>query len=225
MFNREEDLINIFSAKIQSFLAEILNKPINRHFVIEEFNSNFGVADLVLGTYKPYLSKRGCRESINIDWLEPLIHLKKGDIIDFDIFTDKYNFSKKSARLRFQQYSEAGFITQFDSNCFIVKKEYAPVIDKVIAIEAKLKNWRRALTQAQRYKKFADYTFVLLDKAYAAPALKSINKFKSMNVGLITMDSSNFKVEVLPPEINVKKINYSSRVNEAAYDFFSSTYS
>src|SRR5699024_4364390 len=63
------------------------------------------------------------------------------------------------------------------------------VFDLNFAIEAKLRNWKRALQQAYRYRWFAEYAYVVLDHHYSGPAITQLNLFKKHNVGLASIDS------------------------------------
>jgi hypothetical protein len=60
----------------------------------------------------------------------------------------------------------------------------------VVAIEAKLKDWSRALVQAYRNKQFAEESWVLIDHAYARSALTNATRFAHSGVGLASLDSS-----------------------------------
>ena len=224
VFEREKDLVDAFRTNTKKFLREVLNKSVSRHFIIEEFDSYIGIADLVLGTYRPYLSKKTCRKSVNLNWIYPLINLKLDQAISIHEFMDKYNFSRKSAFLRLNEYIEAGFLVKSKTCQYLVVKEYEFVTDNVIAIEAKLKNWKRALLQARSYKKFSDFTYILLDESYANPAISNLEEFKVNNIGLITMKNNSFTIHYLPKKPNPKKDNYFIRINEAAYNYFSTTF-
>ena len=103
-----------------------------------------------------------------------------------------------------------------DRTHFKIVKQYKPVLQFVIAIEAKLKNWNKALSQAYRYKKFSDQSFVLLDKAFSNSALKERDVFERYNIGLIIMDSNNYEIVIRPLRNNNKNEIFSSRINEAA---------
>jgi hypothetical protein len=58
------------------------------------------------------------------------------------------------------------------------------------ALEMKLRNWKRALTQAFRYRSFAHTTYVVLDAAHARPAIRELERFRRSKVGLITVDQN-----------------------------------
>lgn len=58
---------------------------------------------------------------------------------------------------------------------------------KTFAFEMKKSDWKRALTQAFRYKAFVNYSFVIIDIFHAQPAIKNIDLFKRANIGLISI--------------------------------------
>ncbi len=219
-FDSERDLVEAFSQKSRKFLTDVLHRSVARHFLIEEFDSYIGVADIVLGTYRPYLSKRNPRSSINSNWIQALKTLRKNEIISIDDFKNKFNLSKDEASRRLSEYSKARFISRLSKGNYSVVKEYEYVADTVVAVEAKLKNWKRALFQAQRYKKFSDFSFVLLDKHYSHPAISKLQTFKDLNVGLITMSMNQYKIHYIPLKINSVVDDYYLRLNERAYNYF-----
>lgn len=57
-----------------------------------------------------------------------------------------------------------------------------------IAFEMKLRDWKRALAQAFRYRAFANISYVVLDHQYANPALRNLKKFQRSNIGLVSID-------------------------------------
>ncbi len=66
---------------------------------------------------------------------------------------------------------------------------------KIITIELKLKNWKRALAQAYKYKSFSDISYVCMDEGNINSVLKHLDMFKKYNIGLITI-SKNKKVKI-----------------------------
>jgi hypothetical protein len=59
---------------------------------------------------------------------------------------------------------------------------------EIITIEVKLKNWKRALQQAYKYRSFSDIAFICMDEKYLKPALANIDLFKKSNIGLISIN-------------------------------------
>lgn len=66
--------------------------------------------------------------------------------------------------------------------------------DSVIAVEAKLKNWRAALQQAFRNRCFADVSYVLLPKNVAEQAHRYSGEFDRRKVGICYLESSGIVV-------------------------------
>jgi hypothetical protein len=64
----------------------------------------------------------------------------------------------------------------------------------LIAIEAKLTDWKCALQQAYRNTCFAHQSFVLLPKPIALIALSFLAEFERRGVGLCYIDGSDFVV-------------------------------
>ena len=56
---------------------------------------------------------------------------------------------------------------------------------KIITIELKLKNWKRALAQAYKYKSFSDISYVCMDESNVDAVLKHLDMFEKYNIGLI----------------------------------------
>lgn len=55
---------------------------------------------------------------------------------------------------------------------------------EVVSIEAKLKNWKRALIQAYKYRSFSKKSYVFMDIDYINAPLENLDEFKKYNIGL-----------------------------------------
>lgn len=55
---------------------------------------------------------------------------------------------------------------------------------EIVAIEFKLKNWKKALQQAFRYRSFSCESYVFLDSDYIGNAMKNLEEFERFNIGL-----------------------------------------
>jgi hypothetical protein len=217
MYNSEQDLVNSFKSLSKKFLSDVFNTKTTRTFLIQEFDSLNGVADLVLGTYLPHTVTKTARSPIDINWVTPLASLNIGDAISADEFMAAYTVTKNTASKILRDYAKGGFLQQIDNKEYKVIKSYAPILDNVISIEAKLKNWQRALNQAYRYKRFSNFTFVLLEEKHSSPAIKNLDLFEKMGVGLITMQGMKYNMHSTPARKEVNNSPYFHRVNEVAY--------
>lgn len=76
-------------------------------------------------------------------------------------------------------------------------------IIRTCAIEFKRSHWRKALTQAFRYASFAHYSLVCLDDAFSGPAMRSLDLFKTANIGLLTVDTDGTIVWRFKPKFRL----------------------
>lgn len=65
----------------------------------------------------------------------------------------------------------------------------------LISIELKLKNWKRALNQAYRYKAFCNEAYVIMDSTSISRVFNHLNDFRKANIGVATFDTKlNIKI-------------------------------
>ncbi len=66
----------------------------------------------------------------------------------------------------------------------------------VVALELKLKDWRKGIYQAFKYRSFCNAAYVIVDRYYQDDALANIQIFVDSNIGLATF-SLEGELEVL----------------------------
>ncbi|HAS87942.1 MAG TPA: hypothetical protein DCS48_01340 [Desulfovibrio sp.] len=223
-FLSENLLIEAFLRKPKSFFNKATGESLNRYYVLREFDSGYGIADIVIGSFRPYLSCRSLRSSIDPNWVSPLIEFQKRASFSSKDFAEKYGISISTARDKINQFWVAGFLKKNENSTYSSAKTYRPEVGMSLAIEAKLKNWKQALNQARRYKRFAQYSYVLLDKQYSTPAEANIEVFKQHNVGLISMNGLTAEIHFAPKRNDILSTMYFYRLNEAVYSYFKQNY-
>ena len=72
---------------------------------------------------------------------------------------------------------------------------------EIISIEAKLKNWKRALIQAYKYRCFSKKSYVYMDNDYIEAPLENIDEFKKFNIGLAGVSNEKIKIYYEPKEM------------------------
>jgi len=84
---------------------------------------------------------------------------------------------------------------------FVNKKKIclSDLFSEVIAIEAKLYDWPKALYQASRYRQFANRCYVALDAVGTRRALRNRTEFYEANVGLISVASGRARILIASP--------------------------
>ncbi|MNY35700.1 hypothetical protein D3C86_1701280 [compost metagenome] len=83
---------------------------------------------------------------------------------------------------------ERGYLIE-QEGYYSISNDYELPFRNNYAIEAKLKDWKRALKQAYRYRWFAEYSFVVLDSYHSRAALKNLDVFEKYNVGLASIST------------------------------------
>jgi hypothetical protein len=68
--------------------------------------------------------------------------------------------------------------------------------NEIIAFEAKLSNWRKAMHQAWRNTSFANQVYVVLPRKHATAAIKNRAEFDERGVGLCVVDEMGVEVVV-----------------------------
>ncbi len=218
MFESEAALISAFKkSSTEVFLKQILPGPIRRYALIEEFDSCNGVADVVLAVFRPYVRLDKTRLPINHSWLSPLANLPEDKVISLDEYVALYGISSRTARKQLDCYIKSSFVEESEKDTFRVTKSYTPFVETTVAIEAKLRDWKKALHQAYRYKRFANFSFVLLPATNASRAIQNLNLFKQYGIGLVTLEENDLQIHFAPTRRDSITKDAFLRVNESAY--------
>lgn len=191
MFKTEKDLVIEITKNLENpkCINSLFNKPFKSK-VFEEVNLGYGIPDVVVVQYK-HKSKNNHRKEIlsffDISILE-LIEKRKNTSIDDIVYLTRSTKNKINNTLSVLQ--NENFIIYREGKYFSHKK-YVDALEDSIAIEAKLKNWKRALQQAYRYKWFSSKAYVVLPSNNIKSALNNLELFKKYGVGLASINSNN----------------------------------
>lgn len=94
------------------------------------------------------------------------------------------------------ELAEAGVAVRDTDRLWTAALGVAPVVDTVVAVEAKRRDWKRALKQARRYAGFANSVFMALDERGAAVALQHADEIVGMGVGVATVAAKDGRVRI-----------------------------
>jgi DNA-binding transcriptional ArsR family regulator len=94
---------------------------------------------------------------------------------------------------------EAGFVVETSAHRYrAISSHVLPVVE-ICAFELKLKDWRRALYQATRYRSFSHRVFVVMPSESADTAFRYQDSFRKANIGLVGHDTTgNSRVLIRP---------------------------
>lgn len=183
MFKTERELVNT----IKSNYLEICDWDIRRDsiHVLEEVDLGFGIADLVITRINSFSNEK--RSSLSYFDLTIYKIIEHNNIISLKQIEEITKSDSKTIKKSLDKLIVECYINQND---FLYKfsNSYEKILKNTIAIEAKLKNWQRAIEQAYRYKWFANIVYVVLDKKFINSASKNLKHFNKMNIGLASID-------------------------------------
>jgi len=155
---------------------------------IDELESANGIADLAAVRLSKRWAGALALGRIPSRWAYAVEWLPFEQEFDLRWFATALNATPAHARQVLGSYTEAGFC-RFDrrgKTWCKVSRPRSP-IDRVVAIEAKLRDWRRALYQATRYLDYANQSWVVLDGNALQNALLHIDEFSRRGIGLLAM--------------------------------------
>lgn len=183
MFDSEQQLVDGVTCLLKSSSKRIpLDLKCKNQFILHEVNLGYGVADIVLTQCVEFPEIRN--KYLNLIEIKILKIIKENYGITVESIIGKTRLPRKKIMNAINSLENLRLVRSGKDTISPLKK-YARTVKKTIAIEAKLRNWQRALKQAYRYKWFSDKSFVCLPSNRVNPAIKNIEKFKTMGVGLI----------------------------------------
>jgi hypothetical protein len=204
MFQYEKDMIPV--------LRKGLCYKYNTEYFIEEFASGLGIADLVFTTE---INKR---EMVLNDF-EAMFYLneyfnKKNKKIVIEDLIKTYSLKKNKTYLAIKFLNCLGLIKEYEEGKYFITDLFTPSTIALYSIEAKIKDWKKGLFQAIRYKTYSHKTFLAISQEFVHRVDQ--NLLLENNVGLISVDPDNIKV-ILDPQINLP-------INKTAYFYLSESF-
>lgn len=105
------------------------------------------------------------------------------------------------------------YIIEVNNNFYFKINGWLPLAKEIVAIEAKLRDWKKGFYQANRYKAFADKVYLAVPQGVIHLVDKSL--LKKHNVGLISLDVENrTKKYIIKPKkeipLNLNKRSFAS---------------
>ncbi|GKS89669.1 helix-turn-helix domain-containing protein [Acidovorax sp. SUPP2539] len=179
-FETEEQLVQAIAASIR--------RARSRQYKVEfEVDAGVGIADLVLSKRTPSSSKAlRALASISPRVAVLLDGSIGASIHSLDELAACVGVSRSSAHRLLGQLLASG-LARPSKDGFALVAVSTPPYGRIIAVEAKLSSWQRALIQAYRNLQFADESWVVMDHKFARAAIAQIERFKASGVGLASL--------------------------------------
>src|SRR3989344_6010256 len=187
----------------------------------QEVGVGYGVADLVLiklipGQCAIRLKNKQLKPLLREDYFKIFRYLPEEESgknpATLDHLVKRTKLSKSFLKYQIlRQLEHDGYIRKVDGDFYFKINGWMPIAKEIVAIEAKLKDWKRGFIQANRYKSFANKAYLALpaDRAH----LVDEALLRRHNIGLIAFD---------PRESEIKKTVHPTTAhprNAFKYDF------
>lgn len=211
---REEHLLPVIKNNKLFFGAKFAS--------VSELSSGFGIADIVFyrldsKTVKSRITKK-FPPIESIDLIQILTHLNQieDNTINLKHLKKILPSSKKQKEEIISFLIKRKFLIPKNDSLseFKIGKPYKIGLKEVIAIEAKLSNWKRGLYQAYRYRQYANKSYLALHSKYVHRALANEEHFIRSNVGLIEVNDTSLKILIEPKRESSKENIFSALVYE-----------
>jgi len=181
-FTREQALVDTF--------AQHSRAAVTSGYGLEfEVDSGNGIADIVFYKKRKDWRKYDSLAALSPQWVACLAALPYRKVFSVGFFAQLCCVTDRTAERALREFAAHGYCEKRQSGWVKWRQPVSP-FTQLCAIEAKLRDWKRALYQATRYTDFADQSWVLLDHHFSGPAIKNIEHFSRRNVGLLTLDST-----------------------------------
>lgn len=201
MFRFEKDLVDAIIENKNTLFSDYVSdirSPIDQNIeYMKEVDLGHGIADLVFVLSNNKISKGN--QQLNNHDINIYHFCKKKFITHVDEIIDKTRLQKYKVYNSLKKLESEQYITNCNDN-IIFKNEYRKYQKISIAVEAKLKDWKRALKQASRYRWFATESYVIMDGDFIRNAVENIQMFKDNSIGLGSISNSSKLEIILKPD-------------------------
>ena len=154
---------------------------------LHELESPAGIADLVALKLAHEQSSNSLSE-ISPRWAYALKCLPYLEAFTVGWFSASTGVTKAYAQDVLSMFESAGYCQQdVRQKTWLKLKEPRPIANKIVAVEAKLRDWRRALYQASQYLDYATRSWVVLDMRWIENARDNLEQFTVRGVGLLAL--------------------------------------
>jgi hypothetical protein len=206
----EQSMIPILKHDVNVFSFGTKQKMIP----IEEFSAGTGISDLTIFTIdRNILEKRKHIDQKPItarNQIRTLTALLETDTATFEEIVKRTKLNKVTVKNILSTFTENGIVFnnngQYKASYTISRAS----TDNIIAIEAKVRDWKSGLKQAMRYKEYADFSYLAIYEANIASCLKNINIFEQLGIGLLGVSDEGVKIHLAAQKTTIT--NFESRI-------------
>ncbi len=177
-----------------SYLAESLKDEFKTDAFAREFSVGYGIADLVFArSFYAKKNKLGRKPLDNYYALMLYLSLSADQEFSLTYAATVLRSSRGIAQQATRVLLDDGYIAELKRGSYTKTTVIEPEPLRLVAIEAKLKDWKQGILQARRYKSFTDESYLAILARYEKnidPAL-----LETHDIGLILVDPATGSIE------------------------------
>lgn len=186
-----------------SWLAEGLKSEFQTDVFAREFAAGYGIADLVFA--KSFISKNNELDRRPIgNYYALMLYLGLEDDTPFTTSEARSSIkaSDSTTQSAITYLLKDGYIEQIGKGTYIKSYVMDKPALKLVAIEAKLRDWKQGIMQARRYKSFTDESYLALLSRYEKNV--DYNLLDIHDIGLILVDEKDGQITFKRRPIGVR---------------------
>lgn len=139
----------------------------------------------------------GLEGSLDASQATALLALRSRTWTDLEVAARRMNVGMVHANRTLRTLAEKGFVQTHGVDPHRYRRENAArfITTRIVAFEAKLKDWRGALIQSRAHQRFANECYVVFDESYESRFLRARDQFLMSKVGLIALTEHTGRYE------------------------------
>lgn len=194
MFDKEIDMQKLF-------ITQLKDKLKTNELIYEEFNGRFGDADVVKVKLNNYnlisLKQMEILKDYQCAKITGYLHKQQSHSIKY--LMDKTDYTYTNVIAIINKLKKENIVTTDNKGMFLINKDFEFPNIEFTSFELKLKNWKNAITQANKNKNFSSSSYIAVPMDLAIKLYKKEkNIFVLYNVGLVGIDGKGYKTFFKP---------------------------
>jgi predicted transcriptional regulator len=181
--------------------------------LLREPNMPTGFPDLVLAFHRSTKgTSQACKRSIGVTDLKLLYHLYAVRKSTVDELEQKLAWKKEALEAALKKLAKAHLIYVNGSSVRFASVRKSFVVSRIIAIEAKIRHWRKALEQAVANTWFASHSYILIPESGVIDRIsEAATKF---GIGVLVFNGQSTKEVIKPSTYKIPSSYGSWLINE-----------
>ncbi len=178
---------------------------------LEEFSAGTGISDLTIFTVDDKLLEErrlnNKAPATSKQQIEILLCILGSKCVTIDEIVEQTTLKSKKAILStLEQLLKANLVSKHNSFYSASYDIADSSTNNIIAIEAKVRDWKSGIRQAMRYKEYADYSYLAIYEKNIGSCLNNIAIFEQLGIGLIGVSDEGIRVHLKASLSNVRSL-------------------